>query len=349
MRISSSGSFTPIKSSQVDLAKTKDPGIKKTGNGQKFTAIFSNRSANLPQLLHVSSLTETPPQTTPKLAMGPKTPSYFQEKSADDMGQKERNALVIEANIAAYPYHQSLDKLADKTESWDLARPLSLDAGKSAGLSTKGSKGFIYDKKTGLTAYILQNPKTKTVTLVLGGTTSGKHAGGMMKRNVLNGAFALKQWVSNVENAIFNKVPKSYTQAKELTTTVKTLMDSDPKYKGFTLTLSGHSKGGGEASYAALSQDPPLSAKCFSSAELGSKLRGKISDDNKAKATECIQHYAIKGDPVPKMNMLRKHLGHLGTLTMIPAKSVIDSPLDRHDKFNQHISSFADTRISVAT
>lgn len=340
----SGGRPTSVTSTSTDSLKLDDTAKKKTSMGQKFKAVFSQFNAHFPRKSHSYSLIETPPKTIPKLSVSTPEPTYLQEISADDMAQNERETLALDADIAAYPYHQNIDKLADKTtktESWDLARTLALDAGKAVGLSTKGSKGFIYDEKSGLTAYILQNPKSKEVRLVFGGTSSGKHAGGLVRRSVLNGGFALPQWLGNFKNAISNKVPTSYTQAKELASAVKSQMASDPSYQGFTLKLSGHSKGGGEASYAALSQEEPLQAICFSSAQLGSKMREGISEANKEKAGECISHYAVKGDLVPKMNVLRKHLGHLGKLTMIPAQSALNSPLDRHDKFHKHIANFA--------
>ncbi|MDP0587774.1 MAG: hypothetical protein QS748_00595 [Candidatus Endonucleobacter bathymodioli] len=339
----SSGAIQP-KIFQTDSLKVGDPSTKKTSLSKTLKAIFSKGSAHFPQPKNSYSLIRTPPQETPKLSIMPTKPTYFQERSADDITQKDRETLALDANIAAYPYHQNIEKLtvgANKKESWDLARNLALDAGKGADLSTKGSKGFIYDKKSGLTAYILHNPKSKEVRLVFGGTSSGKHTGGIIRRSVLNGAFSLPQWLGNYKNAISNKIPKSYVQAKKLTNIVKAKMESDPNYQGYTLKLSGHSKGAGEAAYAALSQDKPLQALCFSSAQLGSKMREDISDTNKEKAPECISHYAIQGDIVPNMDVLRKHLGHLGTLTTIPAKSPLDGPLDRHDKFHQHISSFA--------
>ena len=61
-----------------------------------------------------------------------------------------------------------------------------------------------------------------------------------------------------------------------MTQKVQSLMAADPKYKDYTFSVSGHSKGGGEAAYAALSQKEPVHAICFSSAELGRKLRESI-------------------------------------------------------------------------
>ena len=184
-----------------------------------------------------------------------------------------------------------------KLGQWDTARPLALAAGRAAGLSTKGSEGFIYDKKSGLTAYVLHNPASspKEVRLVFGGTTSGKSTGGLNKRSLLNGGFTLKQWIANAKNAVLGKTPDSYKQAKILTDKVLQMMDANPRYQGFKLTVSGHSKGGGEAAYAALARDKPLEAICFSSAEMGREMHDSLTSEQKANASRYVTHYNIQG------------------------------------------------------
>lgn len=314
---------------------------------------------------HFPSLCSSSYDVKPKLvASSPKAQAVEVAPPSD---AQEKIQLAIDAEIAAFPYHRSLDKISQASQlsethteansatdknlgNWDTARPLALAAGKAAGLSTKGSDGFIYDEKSGLTAYVLQNPSAKPnpeVRLVFGGTTSGIKTGGLAKRSLLNGGFTLKQWIANAKNAVFGTIPDSYKQASELTGKLQAMMALDPQYKDFTLTVSGHSKGGGEASYAALSQKEPVHAICFSSAELGKQMQASIPEETKANAASFVSHYYVEGDAVPVMskNALIKRLGgqlgHLGTIATLPADSKSASGLDRHDKFTRHIQHFA--------
>ena len=315
---------------------------------------------------HFPSLHRQPPEATPELVSKTAKAYAVEVPPPTDAGQKAQ--LAIDAEIAAFPYHQSLDKIAQATQlsenhptidpedgkhlksgQWDTARPLALAAGKATGLSTKGSEGFVYDKKSGLTAYILHNPTSKPkpeVRLVFGGTTSGETTGGLVKRSLLNRGFTLRQWIANGKNAVLGKAPDSYRQASELTQKIQRLMATDPKYKDYTLTVSGHSKGGGEAAYAALSQKEPVRAICFSSAELGKEMRESIPEETRANAAAHIHHYYIEGDAVPTMgdNALIKKTGkpgHIGKVTTLPADDEGASGLDRHDKFVRHIHDFA--------
>ena len=272
---------------------------------------------------------------------------------------KEKIQLAVDAELAAYPYHRSLDKVNNTASketdekkipgmgSWDLAKPLALAAGNATGLSTKGAEGFIYDKKSGLTAYVFQNPKAvpPEVRIVFGGTTSGKSAGGMEKRSLLNGRFTLNQWIANAKNAVRGKVPDSFQQARELTTQVQRMMLLDKKYADCKLVVSGHSKGGAEASFAALTQKAPLEAVCFSSAELGRDARALIPDEYKENESilKKVRHYKIKGDPIPNVGLLNRKLGHVGGVTTLPAKNILQSPMDRHDKFTRQVHAFSDT------
>lgn len=329
---------------------------------------FKSGARGLPGKLrgHFQSLHQQPPEVTPKLVS--KTAKAYAVEVPPLTDAEQKIQLAIDAEIAAFPYHRSLDKIAQasqlsennpdiepeagkhlKSGKWDIARPLALAAGKAAGLSTKGSEGFIYDKKSGLTAYVLHNPTSKPkpeVRLVFGGTTSGKTTGGLIKRSLLNRGFTLRQWIANGKNAVLGKTPDSYRQASELTQKVQRFIATDPKYKDYTLTVSGHSKGGGEAAYAALSQEEPVHAICFSSAELGKEMRESIPEETRANAAAHIHHYYIEGDAVPTMgdNALIKKTGkpgHIGKVTTLPADDEGAGGLDRHDQFVRHIHHFA--------
>ncbi|WP_252176349.1 hypothetical protein [Endozoicomonas sp. 4G] len=203
-----------------------------------------------------------------------------------------------EAKIAAYPYKQSIeaggvidDTIQDQLKGWDADRRLALAAGKAAGLSTKGAKGCIFDKKTGLTAYVLRNPKTNPpeVRIVFGDRD------GLKKLNAPSDPPCLKKgfmrWIRNLRNARRKNVSESFKQASELTRQVQSLMTIDNQFKGWSLKLSGFGKGGTQAAYAAVTQKTVLRASCFSSEHLSSDVINALSKEKQEAAKDAIIHY----------------------------------------------------------
>ena len=81
--------------------------------------------------------------------------------------------------------------------------------------------------------------------MVFGGTTSGENFGEFWQRNRNNTKTTITQWAANAKN-MFNIIPHSYKDAYEL------LCKIIEKYPNDRFSTSGHSKGGAEASYAAL-------------------------------------------------------------------------------------------------
>lgn len=270
---------------------------------------------------------------------------------------EEKRQMVIDAEIAAYPYHRSTKAISEAGNigpvsatppTWKPVTDLIKDLALATKLTPDVEKGFLYDKKTGLTAYILQQPDTKEIRLVFGGTTSGLHTGGLAKRSLLsNRKFTLLQWRSNIRNALGFRSPKNFEQAKQLTTELKQLLDKTPHYKSSHLVLSGHSKGGAEAIYAALSQKEPLEARVFSCAELHQKLVKNIPTENLKQACRLVKGVNIKGDLVPNMRkLLPTKLRALGSfITLRPAHRY---NLERHDSFVKHIRYFAENSSSKA-
>ncbi|WP_194842453.1 hypothetical protein [Endozoicomonas sp. OPT23] len=263
----------------------------------------------------------------------------------------------MDAQLAAYPYHQSLEKVQNAASSkldsdndysrvgnWGVERDLTSKLAESGGFGTQDKSGLIYDKKTGLTAYVMKNPETQELRLVFGGTTSGKKAGGIGKRMFGNAAFTFRQWVANGKNAVLGKTPDSYQQAKALTNKLLELQSSTPELSSYELKLSGHSKGAGEATYAALARDKPLKAICFGSAQLGRSMQKEIPEENRKDSSLFITHFNIKGDLVPKMGNFRNGLGHLGKVVTLPGEHFWQNPMHRHDRFAHHVDHFANSK-----
>ena len=279
---------------------------------------------------------------------------FFSEKEIPGT-YAEKRQLAIDAEIAAYAYHRSTDKIAEASNTkitsvtppqWTPVTDILEDLATQTGLSVDKEKGYLYDKSTGLTAYLLQSPASeepKEIRLIFGGTTSGKKTGGLAKRFICNGKFTLAQWKSNIQNALGLKIPGNFEQAKELTTRVADSLKGHSQYADSKLILTGHSKGGAEATYAALSQDDPLEARVFSAAELHQKLLDTIPEKNLKQAKELVAVVNIKGDMVPRMRkVLPTNIHPIGnTVTLPPAHAY---NVDRHDTFTKHIRFFAERR-----
>ena len=257
----------------------------------------------------------------------------------------DKRQLAVDAELAAYPYQRSFPRILDAAHGqsigfWQIAEDIAEAAGEAASLSVDKKKGFIFDRDSGLTAYVLVNRIQLEVRLIFGGTSSGETTGGLNIRSLLNSSFTFHQWVANAQNTLRFERPASYLQAKELTEEVIFFIDFLNEYRDYKLVLSGHSKGGGEATYAALCQQTPVNAVCFASAELGELLLEDIPGEHRVAASHFITHYLIEGDLVPKVGTLLPGLELLGLIITLPSQHRWDSPLDRHDQFVRHIRHF---------
>ena len=256
------------------------------------------------------------------------------------------------AKLAALPYNQDISRVNSAIGSdqgkWEIATDLSIKLAESGGLKLREDTGLISDKSTGLVAMVVKNPETQEIRLIFGGTTSGAKEGGLNKRMILNGASTLQQWRANIGNAVFGKTPRSYCQAKVCTDELVRLTTAEGSpYKDYNIVLSGHSKGAGEATYAALNREHPLKAECFCSAQLGSGMQKELPEESKRNAGQYVTHYNIKGDLVPKMGNMRNGLGHIGNVVSLPAEHAWNSPVQRHDRFDLHIDHFANKAVEV--
>lgn len=264
-------------------------------------------------------------------------------------------AIVISAAIAHYPYSRDLEAInqcactlyGGKTGEWQQDPVLSEYAFTALmdlypTLSLNDGTGLIHDKQSGLTAYILVNMMEKEIRVVFGGSSSGQWTGDLTRRCLYNAWTSLRQWQANLQNAFFNKIPTSYKQAAHLTRAViaYTHKASNP-YQGYRIITSGHSKGGGEATFAALKQDPMLTAYCFGSAELGAGLLASTQKSPAQLNEADITHYNIAGDIIPNMRQLFSNLTLIGQTITFPAL-LYQSPLGRHDQFLPTIMKYAE-------
>jgi DNA replication protein DnaC len=278
----------------------------------------------------------------------------------DSLTTIEQENLLQNAEMAALPYYQDISKInniasssakVSATNDWEISKDMSAllvnlikqdptvsKKFKTATFDIKNSR--IIDKKTGLTAYVIENKASKEVRVIFGGTSSGKHAGGLINRHLNNSKQTMVQWIANIKNVVYKKaVPASYDQASSLIETMNKALETNKK-TDYKLTVMGHSKGAAEATFAALTQENPCNAICFSNAELGTAALSRIPRENLKKADSLINSYYIAGDIVPNISRGFRSLAKLGTFYKIPSASKYSSFIDRHDKFFKHIRSF---------
>ena len=264
-------------------------------------------------------------------------------------------SLKAAAHIAAVPYTGVIPEgLSPNPPTREggagltslVSAELALSDGKSR-LINKGdtSKGEIIDPRSGLAANLLVDEKRKEIHVVFGGTTSGlEKTDNFNKRSSGNFASTLSQWVSNLKTALGIQ-SHSLQQAKELTRLVVDTAAASEKFANFEIKTVGHSKGSSEAVYAALSQEKPLKATGFSSADLSGKLVRSLPAANVEAASELVTNFHVKGDLVPNLRYVSPAMRPLGSEAVVPANGAA-GPLGRHDEFVKHIDAFVDAQLS---
>ena len=267
---------------------------------------------------------------------------------------KEAKAqLVVEASLASYPYHHSTNKVTEEAAQfsdaldknalslWQPQTELVSQLASELNLEVNKEKGLLFDKKTGLVAAILVQPETGKIRLVFGGTTSGEKSGGLAARSLTkNAGITRRQWKSNIQNALGRGTPKNFSQARMLTQNLTQKLQDSPQYDANKLILLGHSKGGAEATFAALSQPVPPQVFAFSSAELHKNTLKLLPKENLAQAKELIHVVNISKDIVPNVGKITPlSLTPVGSVMTLPAKHLYSG--ERHDSFLQHVTAYA--------
>ena len=287
--------------------------------------------------------------------------------SLQDVEQINRikTTLKADAALANFPYTHTLDAATANKWSPDInseaLTPIKLAFSKFEGAEEipKIKNGLITNR--GLTAFLFVNDEEKEVRLVFGGTTSGKKPGTFVARNINNAVATMKQWLSNARNA-FGLVTKSYEQAAQLAENIHS--ELPPEY---SLSVSGHSKGGGEASYAALmlgaKEKIAIKSINFSSAQLGAVSKNEIvnqiqnnipgmdskeaiEDKLKELSSETL-HVKIKGDLVPVMHNVFHSISHLGKTLTLPNNNKTLMRLDEHNEFYSRITDWVNTNTEL--
>lgn len=297
--------------------------------------------------------------------------------SLQDVEQINRikTTLKVDAALANFPYTHTLDAATENKWSPDInseaLTPIKLAFSKFEGAEEipKIKNGLITNR--GLTAFLFVNDEEKEVRLVFGGTTSGKKPGTFVARNINNVVATMKQWLSNARNAFGFEdlgMTKSYEQAAKLAENIYSELQTKlpPEY---SFSVSGHSKGGGEASYAALmlgaKKNKAIKSINFSSAQLGAVSKNEIvnqiqknksitgmdskeaiEDKLKELSSETL-HVKIKGDLVPVMHNVFHSISHLGKTLTLPNNNKTLIRLDEHNEFYSRITDWVNTNTEL--
>lgn len=88
-----------------------------------------------------------------------------------------KSTLIADVTLANFPYSQNQNELrVATTKGWEIgAGKLLQDQSVGPGQKNLGENGIL--TKSGLTAYLFINERTKEARVVFGGTTSGEKAG----------------------------------------------------------------------------------------------------------------------------------------------------------------------------
>jgi hypothetical protein len=289
----------------------------------------------------VSSTSTAVPLTS--LSQPPQTRAAHYEKRAMPTDSQSLGRLRCDAQLASFPYKRDPESLPTGwSPQVDLADRLRDGIGlKLAGVE-RGA-GAIIDRDSGLTAVVLHNRETREVVLAFGGTSSGKKVkGALAERSGPKGNFmsTLSQWGANFHAGI-GGTPKSYRQGADLLASMQDRLLSDPALAGHTVRVVGHSKGGGEAMYAALKTATPVPVTAFCPAHLSDGLIKQLPQGNLARAKELIQTYSPYGDPVAGMR---------GKLPGVPGVGVGhhfdgipgSGAASLHSQFRKHVLHYCD-------
>lgn len=215
--------------------------------------------------------------------------------------------------MAVYPYNRS-----ELPDGWrvDGDRMQSLASAIGATVAIKEGAGpVLWEPRSAMAAVVMRNEEKKEIVLAFGGTTAGESAhptpfGRMMPGS--NFASTMRQWRANFRAAL-GYCPGSYRDAAKVTLALQEQLGSDKSLEGYTLHLTGHSKGGGEAMFAALSAGANVGATVISPAHLHRRLLAELPSEALEHAHERIASYSPYGDPVPALRSPALDIVGIGT------------------------------------
>ena len=233
--------------------------------------------------------------------------------------------------MAVYPYNRG-----ELPDGWrvDVDRMQSLAPAIGATVAIKDGAGPVLSQsESAMAAVVMRNDAKREIVLAFGGTTAGESAHSSPVVRMMPGrnfASTMRQWRANVQ-AILGSRPESYLHAAQLTAAIQAQLRADASLASYTLHLTGHSKGGGEAMFAALSAGAEVRATVISPAHLHRRLLAALPWEALEHAHERIASYSPYGDPVPAVRSPTLGIVGIGTgyhFHGVPG----DGPIALHDQ-----------------
>jgi hypothetical protein len=258
----------------------------------------------------------------------------FYEKRDMPLDPAKLRQVGDDAKLSNFPYTRDVSQLPP---GWKPMTELPKDMVEKLGLSQL-QDGTLVDPKSGLTANILVHQESKEVVVSFGGTTSGRQTGdNLFERSKPGKNFmtTLSQWGANFKAGL-GGVPKSYEQAAKLTQEIVKLVGGSKDFEGFTVRTVGHSKGGGEAMYAALMQEDPLKCTAFCPSHLSKGLIARLPPDNVARSKDLVESYSPFGDVVSALRGKLPDVPGVGVGSHFPGVPGAGM-IDLHDQFLRHV------------
>lgn len=246
------------------------------------------------------------------------------------------------AQAADFPYHHNQPERITAI-GYHIDTEASRALAQQAGLNFNEATGCI-SSSHGLCAFWLKNDQGNNI-LTFGGTTSGHASGGFARRSVFNVGEQVSQWTANAKNALLKRVPDCYKEAQHL----GAFLANQHLAANEQLTFTGHSLGGGMATYAsgmASRQDRMVKCMAFCAAELCPQMINDIKThlgEDFDRWLEGVTQIYIKGDPVPHMHKLFsavQNVGHRYTVHPTSSSSFVLNPGGRHVDFAKYVSEF---------
>ena len=243
-----------------------------------------------------------------------KTSLYHKTTATKD--QDKFAGILTELELGSQLQENELERL--NNESWQASSLMNQIAAQN-NMKINAEHGYMYDRKTGVIARLLQNHETREARLNFASSGFGSEG------------LAWKHWLGNIRH-YFGGTTGNFEKARELTEATQLALKKEDAAtnRNTQLILSGLSKGAQEATYAALSQKEPLRANVFAAPALHKNLLKKIPEENLQKAPELVTAVNITHDPFARMHRLKKNkkdkndiaLQRVGTQVIVPREDI---------------------------
>ena len=273
----------------------------------------------------------------------------------------ERREIVVKAKLVDYVYHRDPARLPTNWQTSDeiastLSRMVNLPVVRDAqggilsasslaanqglpSVTVQNAHGTFSNPRSGLMGTTFVNHQDKVIELSLGGTTAGPNVGetadDRLRDNKLN---SFVQWGANIYGAL-GSIPQAHREANDLYLAAKSLTAQGQPLEGYTVRVSGHSLGGGMATYVSMTNG--LKVDVFAAAALHEDVvNTKLPQSNVDNAERLVNIFYVAGDPVSEKLKNMPGMRALGTEHVVqPDPAHGTSMRECHESFAAHFES----------